>query len=352
MDYIFNWRTFRELEKHTEAAVVAGFRAFPSNIAFISQTVTGPVMLVSGRYFGVVGVQPFLGRLIRPEDDVPGGGNPVAVVGYRYWREKLGGAPDVLNQSLKVNGRPFTVIGIAPPGFVGTTVGNDVGVFLPMSFKPHLTEGWDGTDKLADYWVYLLARLKPGVTRQQAEAALNGPYRGIVEEMAATVPLVPERAVRFRQQRLTLKDGGEGNSAFRDEYRSALGILMLATGLVLLIAMANAANLLLARCAERRKELAIRGRHRGGAGGTNRPVYDGGLAPGGHRRSGGVSDCRRHAASSARLVGRRCAGFLRCKRPELSGAVVQLGADADDGSTIRTLPGVGCRPHLAGRDAG
>ena len=157
-----------------------------------------------------------------------------------------------------MNGQPFTVVGIAGPGFAGTTVGSDVGVFVPMSFKPHLTEGWDGTDKLADYWVYLLARLKPGVTRQQAEAALNGPYRGIVEEMAATVPVPPERATRFRQQRLTLKDGVRGNSAFRDDYRSALGILMLATGLVLLIAMANAANLLLARCAERRRELAIR----------------------------------------------------------------------------------------------
>src|SRR5260370_31070019 len=98
------------------------------------------------------------------------------------------------------------------PGFAGTTVGNDVGVFVPMSFKPHLTEGWDGTDKLADYWVYLLARLKPGVTRQQAEAALNGPYRGIVEEMAATIPVLPERAPRLPQQRLTLEDGSQRTS--------------------------------------------------------------------------------------------------------------------------------------------
>jgi len=258
MDYIFNWRTFRELEKHTEAAAVAGFRTFAGNIAFTNRTVAGSFMLVSGRYFGVVGMQPLLGRLIGPEDDVPGGGNPVAVLAYRYWREKLGGVTEVLNQTIKVNGQPFTITGIAPSGFTGTTVGNDVGVFLPMSFKPRLTEGWDGTDKLADYWVYLLARLKPGSTRAQAEAVLNGPYRGIVEEMATSVPVPPERATRFRQQRLTLKDGSQGNSGFRDDYRSALGILMLATGLVLLIAMANAANLLMARCAERRKELAIR----------------------------------------------------------------------------------------------
>ncbi len=257
-DYIFNWRTFRELEKHTEAADVVGFRTFQSNIAFSRQTVSGSMMLVSGRYFSVLALQPFAGRLIAQEDDVPGGGNPVAVLSWRYFHEKLGGEMDVLNQTVKVNGQPFTIVGIGPRNFSGTTVGDDASVFLPMSFKPHVTEGWDGTDKLADYWVYLLARLKPGVTRSQAEAALNGPYHGVVEEVAATVHEPVEQSPRFLQQKLRLQDGSRGNSGFRDEYRSALNVLMLATGLVLLIAMANAANLLLARSAERRKELAIR----------------------------------------------------------------------------------------------
>ncbi|HYL76839.1 MAG TPA: ABC transporter permease [Bryobacteraceae bacterium] len=257
-DYIFNWRTFRELEKHTEAAAVAGFRTFNSNIAFSRQTISGSMMLVSGRYFSIVGARPFAGRVIAPEDDIPGGGNPIAVLGYRYWRDKLGGDTAVLNQTIKVNGQPFTIAGIAPPDFNGTTVGAEPSVYLPMSFKPHLTEGWDGTERLTDYWVYLLARLQPGVTAQQAEAALNGPYRTIVEEMASTISMPIERSTRFRQQKLSLKDGSHGNSGFRDDYRSALKILFLATGLVLLIAMANAANLLLARSAERRKELAIR----------------------------------------------------------------------------------------------
>jgi predicted permease len=257
-DYIFNWRTLRELEKHTDAASVVGFRTFPSNIAFTRQTVSGSAMLVSGRYFSVLGVEPLIGRMIGPEDDVPGGGNPVAVLAWRYFRDKLGGAPEVLNQTVKVNGQPFTVVGVAPPSFTGTTVGTEASVYLPMSFKPHLTEGWDGTDKLDDYWVYLLARLRLGVTRAQAQAALNGPYHGVVEEMAAAIEQSADRVPRFRQQKLYLKDGSRGNSDLRTDYRSALNILMLATGLVLLIAMANAANLLLARSAERRKELAIR----------------------------------------------------------------------------------------------
>ena len=258
MDYIFNWRTFRELEKHTDAAVVAGFRTFPGAIALPRQTVRGSVMLVSGRYFSVMGVQQLVGRLLGPEDDVPGAGNPVAVLAYRFWQQKLGGGLDVLNQTIKVDGQPFTVVGIAPAGFTGTTVGSEPGVFVPMSFKPRLTEGWNGTDKLADYWVYLIARLKPGVTRLQAEGALNVPYRGVIEEMAAAIEIPVERVARFRQQKLSLKDGRQGHSDFRDNYRSALQILLLATGLVLLIAMANAANLLLARSAERRKELMIR----------------------------------------------------------------------------------------------
>jgi predicted permease len=257
-DYVFNWRTFRELEKHTETAAVAGFRSFGSNIAFARQTISGSMMLVSGRYFSVLGVQPYLGRLIEPQDDVSGGGNAVAVLDYRYWRQKLGGDTSVLNQTLKVNGQPFTIVGVAPEGFSGTTIGSEPTVFLPISFKPHLTEGWDGTDKLADYWVYLLARLKPVVTRERAEAALNGPYHAVVEEIAANIHGTVERSQRFREQKLSLKDGSRGNSGFRDYYQSALKILFLSTGLVLLIAIANAANLLLTRSAERRKELAIR----------------------------------------------------------------------------------------------
>jgi putative ABC transport system permease protein len=258
MDYVFNWRTFRELEKHTETATVAGFCDFYSNIVFSGQTIRGDMMLVSGAYFSVLGTQPFTGRLIDAKDDIPGGGNAIAVLGYRYWRDKLGADPHVLNQTVKVNGQPFTIAGIAPPDFIGTTVGTDPSVYLPMSFKPHLTVDWNGTDRLDDYWIYLLARLKPGVTMPQAEAALNGPYSGIVEEMAANIKGKIEKTPRFRQQKLSLKAGRQGNSGFRDDYRSALNVLLMATGLVLLIAMANAANLLLARSVERRKELAIR----------------------------------------------------------------------------------------------
>src|SRR5579872_1644385 len=138
MEYIFNWRAFRELEKHSDAAVVAGFRIFPSALALSNQTVHGNMMLVSGKYFSVMGVQPLIGRMITPEDDVSTAGNPVAVLAFRYWREKAGGDA-VLNQTIKVNGQLFTIVGIAPPQFTGTTVGYEPDVYVPMSSKPRLT---------------------------------------------------------------------------------------------------------------------------------------------------------------------------------------------------------------------
>jgi putative ABC transport system permease protein len=213
MDFIFNWRTFRELEKHTEVAEVVGFRRFVSNIGFDRQTLSGSMMLVSGDYFRVIGVNPMLGRLIDRQDDVTGAGNPVAVLCYRYWHDTLGQRADVLNKTIKINGKPFTIVGITPVNFTGTVLGNDSpDVFLPMSFKPLLTEGWNGTDKLRDYWVYLLARLKPGITPRQAEDGLNIPYRGVVEEMSREVHETAEQSPKFREQRLSLKEGSQGNN--------------------------------------------------------------------------------------------------------------------------------------------
>jgi predicted permease len=259
-NYIFSYPMFRELEKRAQGVTgLAGFRDLGANLAFGKQTVSGSVTVVSGGYFPVLGMRPLLGRTIAPEDDRAGGGNAVAVLGYGYWHDKLGGQEDVLNQTIRVNAQPFTIVGVAPKGFDGTTLGRDVEVFVPMSFKPLLTPDWNGTDRWDDYWIYLFARLKPGVTRQQAAAALNGPYSGLVEEQAKSYhPRDLSRVQRFRNSRLSLMEGSHGNSSVRDESRTPLIILMIATALVLLIAMANAANLLLARSAERRRELAIR----------------------------------------------------------------------------------------------
>jgi len=264
MDYIFSYPLFRELEKQAAGpssrvvAGLAGFRNLEANLAFRSQTVSGSLTLVSGGYFPLLGVKPPLGRTIEPDDDRPGGGNPVAVLGFGYWRDKLGGQTDVLNQPIRINGQAFTIVGVAPKGFNGTTLGQDPDAYVPMSFKPFLTPNWDGTKRWDDYWVYLFVRLQPGASRQQASVSLNPPYAGWVEERSKTVHYRPATLQRFRESHLTLRDGRQGNSSVRDSSRTPIVILMTATALVLLIAMANAANLLLARSAERRREMAVR----------------------------------------------------------------------------------------------
>jgi predicted permease len=258
-DYIFNYRTLRELEKRPQGVTgVAGFRYLFANLALGRQTLPGSVMVVSGGYFPLLGVGPLMGRVIAPEDDLRGG-NAVAVLGYGYWHDRLGARAGVLNQSIRINGHVFTIVGVAPRRFTSTTLGFEPDAYVPISFEPAIGAFWGGTEKLTHYWVYLLARLKPGVARQQAAAALNGTYGALVEEQAKTIHDSDDNRIRrFRQSRLTLEDGRQGQSSFRDDSRTPLFILMAATALVLLIAMANAANLLLARSAQHRRELAIR----------------------------------------------------------------------------------------------
>jgi predicted permease len=260
MDSVFNYRMFRALEKQPQAlSGVAGFRNFGANVAYGTQTISGSTMVVSGNYFPLLGVQPLIGRLIGPGDDHDGAGNPVAVLGYGYWNDRLGGPTTVLNQPVRVNGQVFTIVGVAPRGFNGLTLGQQPEVYVPIAFKPEMTPGWDGTDKVDDYWVYLFGRLKPSVRKEQAESALNTVYSGVVEEQAKLMGRRdPDYLKRFLKGRITLRDGRQGQSAVRDEGRIQVFILMGATVLVLLIAMANAANLMLARSAQRRKELAIR----------------------------------------------------------------------------------------------
>jgi predicted permease len=206
----------------------------------------------------VLGLTPLLGRLISPEDDVHGAGNPVAVLSHAYWQSRLAGQREVLNQPLRVNGQVFTIVGVAPRGFTGTTFGDQPDVFVPLAFKPQITPGWDGRDKWNHYWLYAFARVAPGSTRQQAADALNSSYRGLVEEQSRADETRFAKDPRFRASRLTLLEGDKGQSEARNEISVALFVLMASTVLVLLIAIANTANLLLARGAQRVRELAIR----------------------------------------------------------------------------------------------
>ena len=259
MEYIFSYPMFRELEKRPEGLTgLAAFRGVGANLAYGTQTVSGAVLLVSGGYFPVLGVRPLVGRMIAWEDD-RNGGNPVAVLGYGYWHDRLGASREALNRQIRINGQVFTIVGVAPKSFTGISLGEEAAAYVPLSLQPALEPTHDGTVRWDDFWLYLFGRLQPGVSMARAQAGLNSVFSGLVEEQAKTVKWYNRgTADRVRQSRLTLKEGSHGNSGFRDEARTPVLILLAATVLVLLIAVANAANLLLARSAERRRELAIR----------------------------------------------------------------------------------------------
>ena len=260
IEYIFSYRAFRFLEENAEGgAELAAYRILGANIASDVSTLDGSVLVASGNYFPALELVPHMGRLLAPEDDVHGQANQVVVLGYGFWMDRLGGDPLILNKTLRVNGHPLTVVGVTPKGFTGLTFGTDADIYVPLALKPQMTPGWDGTDRYDDYWLYLFGRTAPGLAREQVEAALNGPYSGFVEEQVATVTgRDDEYMERFLQSRLSLVEGRQGHVGIREDARVPMLILMAATVMVLLIAMANAANLLLARSAQRRRELGIR----------------------------------------------------------------------------------------------
>jgi predicted permease len=259
MELIFSYPMFRELEKRPQGLSGLGaFRQMDANIAFQKQTLAAAMALVSGGYFPTLGVRPLMGRLLTREDDAASG-NAVAVLSYGYWQDRLGGERSVLNQPIKVNGQIFTIVGVTPKEFTGTTIGNEPSVYVPLIFKPLLTPNWNGTDRWSDYWLYTVARPERGLSRGQALGQLNSVYAGLVERQAQMPGFYYQKKLdRFLKARLSFQDGSHGHSGFRESTKTPLIILMCASALVLLIAMANAANLLLARSAQRRREMAIR----------------------------------------------------------------------------------------------
>ncbi|HLY19237.1 MAG TPA: ABC transporter permease [Bryobacteraceae bacterium] len=259
-NYAFSYPMYCDFRDRAPA--VAGVLArFPLRLSMSAGDRTELVQgeLVSGTYFSVLGAHTVLGRPLTPEDDRLGSPNDVAVLAYNLWKTRFALDPSVLNQTIRLNGRAMTIVGVAQAGFKGAGAGESADVFVPITMQRRMTQMFDGLAQRRGYWLNIFARLKPGVSRQQAESALNVFWHPILEEEARNTPSASQKyRQEFAARQLKLMPGGIGISGVRDQASGPLMVLMCMAGLLLLIACANIANLLIARAAGRRKEIAIR----------------------------------------------------------------------------------------------
>jgi predicted permease len=213
--------------------------------------------LVSGGFFQVLGVGPALGRVFTTAEDRVE--TPAAVISYDYWQRRFGGRPDVLGKTLILRKAALTIMGVASEGFIGETSGQQPDLWLPLRVQPSVLPGRDrlhDTPPEKAMWLHVFGRLKPGVTLPQAEARANAVFQAGLESFYGTAS--GERRRELLDQRLQIRPGGRGASPTRNEFSHSLTALLAAVGVLLLIACANLANLLLARGATRKPEIALR----------------------------------------------------------------------------------------------
>ncbi len=267
-DDVFSYPMFRDLERvQTVFTGVAAHRFFSANLAYKGETLSGQGMLVSGSYFPLLGLQPAAGRLLDRRDDQAPGEPHVAVLSHEYWQTRFGENPAVIGETLIVNGQAMTIVGVAPKSFQSTTLGSRPHVFVPLTMRDLLWRFGAAAPKISNfenrrsYWMYLFARLKPGVSLEQARTSLNVPYHAIVNDVEAPLQkgLSDQMMKRFRAGQIGIEPGPSGQSSLRTgSTRTSLVLLMGVTALVLVIACANIANLLLSRGAARAAEMSVR----------------------------------------------------------------------------------------------
>ena len=218
------YRDFRDTN-----SVFSGIAAqFPTALTLLAngqaERVNGD--LVSGNYFDVLGVRAIVGRTLTPDDDKTPGAHPVAVLSHDYWMRRFAGDPAVLNRSISLNDHPMTIVGVLEPGFNGIVVGESPDVMVPIMMKAQMTPTWNDLDNRRSRWLTLVARLKPGVDIQRAEAAMNVIYRQInEEEVKLSEGFSPSFKERFVAKHLFLKPGQRGRSDLREQFSTPILVL-------------------------------------------------------------------------------------------------------------------------------
>jgi putative ABC transport system permease protein len=249
---------WEQIRKRQEGfSEIAGWAEQSFNLATGGEVRVAKGIRITGDFFPVLGVRPVLGRLLGPEDDQPGCPASGANISYAFWQRNFAGDRSVIGKRLTLDGNSFEVLGVTQPGFNGISVGNTFDVAVPVCVEPILNPRDNRLPERASWWLASIGRLKPGWTIQRASAQMNAVTPQILQE---TIPPVYDAAgvKKYLEYKLGAFSASTGFSELRDDSETSLWLLLGISGLVLLIACANLANLMLARASGRERQITIR----------------------------------------------------------------------------------------------